>query len=96
MLAAALAYASRGWPVFPVASGGKVPAIKGGRGCNDATTDPATIREWWQRLPGANIGLACGPADLVVVDVDPRHAGDQSLATLVIQTVRIGRGPLAS
>jgi hypothetical protein len=85
MLAAALAYASMGWPVFPVAPGGKVPAIKGGHGCNDATTDPATISEWWRRLPAANVGLACGPAGLVVVDVDPRHGGDESLAALVIK-----------
>lgn len=67
MLAHALEYASRGWPVFPL--GGKRPRTE--HGCKDATTDPSTIEAWWQKFPGANIGIATGrQSGLVVLDVD--------------------------
>src|SRR3954447_22191634 len=68
----ALAYAARGWPVFPLRPGEKVPLIAkaaGGNGCHDATCDEAQIREWWGRRPAANIGLAAGAA-FWVLDVD--------------------------
>lgn len=68
----ALAYAERGWPVFPLRPGEKVPLIakaEGGNGVHDATTDVAQIRAWWEIEPEANIGLACGTAHLVL-DVD--------------------------
>lgn len=65
----ALAAAARGWHVFPVAVADKPPA----RGFTDwetnATTDPTTIRRWWARAP-YNIGIACGPSGLVVIDLD--------------------------
>jgi hypothetical protein len=62
---AALAYAGMGWPVFPLKPGDKVPLIpkaEGGNGVHDATTDPDQIREWWERQPDANIGVAAGVA----------------------------------
>ena len=60
----ALAYAARGWPVFPLRPGEKVPLIAkaaGGNGVHDATTDPDQIRAWWTKHPTANIGLAAVP-----------------------------------
>jgi hypothetical protein len=81
---AALRYAGQlGWPVFPIAHGAKVPAIKGGAGVKDATADADQIRAWGRAYPDANLGIACGkPSGIVVVDVDPRHGGDASIRVL--------------
>jgi hypothetical protein len=44
---------------------------------------PAEIEAWWQRWPGANVGVVTGwVSALVVLDVDPRHDGDRALAAL--------------
>jgi hypothetical protein len=71
----ALAAAARGWYVFPVAVGDKPPA----RGVTNweagATTDPDLIRRWWAHTP-YNIGIACGPSGLVVVDCDKPKVKD--------------------
>jgi hypothetical protein len=50
----------------------------------DATTEEATIRQWWTRWPDANIGIATGAVSgLVVLDIDSRHGGDESLQQLI-------------
>jgi len=101
---AALAYAALGWRVFPlhtvhegVCSCGS-PACTGTkpgkhprttRGCLDATTDEATIHEWWTEWPDANVGIATGRG-LVVVDVDPQHGGDAGLEDCI---ARLGALP---
>jgi hypothetical protein len=54
--------------VFPLSSGSKVPSIKRWEAC--ATTDITQLQEWWSLDPSYNIGIACGPAGLVVVDLD--------------------------
>ena len=78
----ALAYAARGWSVFALAPGQKVPR-KGTKGVKDATRDEETIRRMWAETPNANIGIACGVAsDLLVIDIDPRHDGHNSLKKL--------------
>ncbi|HET9778659.1 MAG TPA: bifunctional DNA primase/polymerase [Propionibacteriaceae bacterium] len=62
-LAAALAYASAGIPVFPLATRSTVPLIpvrNGGHGLQDATTDAHVIRAWWLATPRANIGVRLG------------------------------------
>lgn len=45
-------------------------------GVKDATTDRATIEQWWKRWPDANIGLATG-AGLVILDLDSQVQFDQ-------------------
>ena len=80
MLAAALEYAARGWQVFPAPLGEKKSHIKGANGNGQrwgATTDPALIRAYWAQFPGANIGIACGPASsLLVVECDTPEGHD--------------------
>lgn len=67
-LAAAEAYAARGWPVFPLQSRDKAP-LKGTRGFIDASTDRTKVLEWWQLFPECNVGLATGVA-FDVLDID--------------------------
>jgi Bifunctional DNA primase/polymerase, N-terminal len=50
-------------------------------GVHSATLDPGVIKHWFGYVvPDANLGVAC--ERLVVLDIDPRHDGDQSLAAL--------------
>ena len=49
-------------------------------GLKDATTDRARVTEWWRRYPRCNVGARTDR--LVVLDVDPRHGGYDSLAAL--------------
>jgi hypothetical protein len=67
----ALALAARGWHVFPCAPGGKRPALRG-NWQDLATTSPDRVRAWWARA-AYNIGIACGPSGLVVIDLDIPH-----------------------
>jgi hypothetical protein len=72
LLAAAFGYAERGMHVFPVCVGRKKPPL-----WRDwehrATADPDIIRSVWGRAP-YNVGVACGPSGLVVVDLDTPEA----------------------
>ena len=103
MLSEALGYAEIGLGVFPVA--GVVDgdcACWAGRGCpspgkhpltphgfKDATTDPRRVTAWWRnRWPGANIG-GVPPAGVVVLDVDPRNGGEESLYRLQLDHGRL-------
>jgi len=81
LLKAALAYAHRGIPVFPCEPGGKAPLTY--NGFWDATTDARRIEVWWDRWPYANVGVPTGErSGLLVLDVDPRGGGPESLAAL--------------
>lgn len=73
---AALAAAARGWPVVPLRPHGKVPAFRGWD--DEATLDRDRIRRWWSRAP-YNVGISCGAAGLLVVDLDVPH-GRQAFA----------------
>ncbi|MEU6216697.1 bifunctional DNA primase/polymerase [Streptomyces sp. NPDC047022] len=84
LLAAALTAAERGWPVIPLRPGGKRPAghkeeyCPGTGRCADghktpeqrATTNPELIHAAWAHHP-YNVGIATGPAGLLVIDLDP-------------------------
>lgn len=76
----AIEFALHNWAVFPL--NGKTPAIRGGHGVLDATTDLATvIARWADRYAGCNIGVRV-PEPMMVVDIDPRHGGLDSWAAL--------------
>jgi len=80
---AAALYVGLGWEVFPLAAGSKLPAIKGGHGFKDATDDADQIRQWAKAFPNANIAIATGkPSGIVVVDIDPRNGGADSVSRL--------------
>jgi Bifunctional DNA primase/polymerase, N-terminal/Protein of unknown function (DUF3631) len=102
LLVAALNYARRGWFVFPVHSVrdgactcgktdcrnvAKHPCIKEWQ--HNASKDPDQIKRWWTKWPEANIGIACGPSRLIVLDEDIGHGGAESLVSLERQ-----HGPL--
>ena len=90
LLTAALAAAERGWPVIPLRPGSKVPALHGEHRCpgvgdcasghrtweQRATTDPARIERCWTAGP-FNVGIATGPAGLLVVDLDTLKPTDE-------------------
>lgn len=66
---AAMAYATAGVPVFPVAADVKRPLTK--HGFRDATTDHRQVEEWWSLMPSSNVGIPTGATSgVVVVDVD--------------------------
>jgi Bifunctional DNA primase/polymerase, N-terminal len=72
LLDSALTLARHGMHVFPLQPDSKVPALH--RDWEQrATTDPERIRRCWSQGP-YNIGVACGPSGLLVVDCDtPKH-----------------------
>lgn len=95
-LEAALIYAHRGWPVIPIhsvqdghcscgraacSSIGKHPRTA--HGLKDATVEEAQIQDWWRLWPDANVGIVTGnQSGLVVLDIDPRNGGADSLTDL--------------
>ena len=86
---AALCYAERGLPIFPLWPSTKKPRTS--HGFKDATTDPDRIRRWWQDGPSDNIGLATGDvSDTVVIDADGAE-GEKSLREL---ESKLGRLPV--
>ncbi|MBP2371685.1 bifunctional DNA primase/polymerase [Pseudonocardia parietis] len=83
---AALDAAAAGLFVFPVKPGEKLPAVPrhAARHCRQrgicadghqgweqrATRDRAQIYAWWSGQPRFNVGIACGPSGIVVIDLD--------------------------
>ncbi len=90
----ALKYAALGWPVLPLhsiteratctcgktncTSPGKHPRLM--NGLKGATKDKSILYDWFKKWPMANIGIVTGAeSGVFVVDVDPRHGGNDSL-----------------
>ena len=79
---AAASYLSRGWSVLPVRRGDKRPLVLW-ETLQQHRADAATLAQWFSRWPGANVGVITGEiSNLIVLDVDPKHGGDDSLAEL--------------
>src|SRR5579884_3349621 len=91
-------YAMNRWRVFPLHSirngvctcagpDGKCKRDKPGKHpriddwANAATDDTGQIEAWWTQWPDANIGFLIPPA-CAVLDMDPRHGGQDSVAKL--------------
>jgi hypothetical protein len=75
-LAAAEALTQQGLHCFPCIAT-KRPACL--RGFHDATCDPDRLRALWRRYPGVLTGVSTGEAsNLLVVDIDARHAAAKS------------------
>jgi twinkle protein len=72
----ALRYAELGIPVFPCVRNGKIPAVS--TGFKSATTDVEVIGNW---ASGLNVATPTG-SRWWVLDIDPRHGGDEALDEL--------------
>ena len=72
MLDHALDLAIQGLAVFPLRPGTKVPLVKDWE--SKASTDIEQIMRWWTTTPRANIAIACGPSNLLVIDLDADKA----------------------
>jgi hypothetical protein len=104
---AAVAYAARGWRVFPLhdviggrcscgsdcgADAGKHPRTR--HGWQDGSLDPVRVLNWWIRWPNANIGIVTGEASgIVALDVDLDKGGYQAFLRLLDE---LGRPTLLS
>lgn len=51
-----------------------LPAGRPCHGFHAATTNAARIDAWWSRSPAWGVGIACGGADLIVIDIDAHSA----------------------
>lgn len=113
LLAAAHWYAETyQWAVLPVhgvvagrCGCGKVRCRRPGKhpkaehGYKSASRDPGQIEEWWAKSPIYNVGIATGAVSgIFVLDIDPGHDGDKTLAALerehgrLPDTVRVETG----
>jgi hypothetical protein len=80
----------RGWSVVPIRPAGKQPLVPW-RDYQRKRATPGEVRTWYAHWPHANVGIITGQiSNLVVIDIDPAHHGDDSLADL---TSRYGALP---
>jgi hypothetical protein len=85
----------RGQPTHPASD---CPCLAAGRWCHGvraATTDPARITTWWQHEPRAIPGIAAGPSNLVLVDIDAHgSAYPPHLATGLLPGIDLAAEPI--
>jgi Bifunctional DNA primase/polymerase, N-terminal len=99
LLADAVRAIQRGWWVFPVQPFEKTPhlirpdkpwTLKWGE---RSTNDLATVIKYWTWSPEANVGIACKPSNLFVVDCDmPKR--EYQLAGTRFSSLHDTRGPM--
>ena len=65
----ALILAKCGMKVYPLSAGSKVP-VQGSHGEHDATSDPSTIKEWFNYNPNFNLAINLQASTLAVIDLD--------------------------
>lgn len=96
LASAAIRLASRGYAVVPMytATSGECSCFKGrncpspgkhpstAHGVRDASVKKSQSRRWWRSAPNGNIGIAVGASKLLVLDVDPRNGGAETLVAL--------------
>ncbi|MFE4873846.1 bifunctional DNA primase/polymerase [Streptomyces sp. NPDC056682] len=69
------------------------PCREQGRWCHGfhaATKDVGRIDSWWSAQPRLGVGVSCGPADLVVLDVDA-HSAQVPDRSRLLPGIPIGR-----
>ena len=71
---AAVAYAKRGWYVFPCRAD-KTPHTA--HGVLDSTIDTDQIKTWWETWPNANVAIDTGKSGFMVLDLDPGWSQDE-------------------
>jgi hypothetical protein len=74
-------YFNQNWTVIPLKSKSKNPAIAGWREYAGSTV--SQWGKWMKRFLSANVGITTGtPSKIIVVDVDPRNGGDETMRQL--------------
>ena len=84
----ALEYAGLGYKVLALGENSKIPAghFLQPHGVLDATDNPTLIRQIWDDMPNANIGIATGKASgLTVLDLDSEEAKDEMVKISLVQ-----------
>lgn len=86
----------KAWAIFPCHSinDGKCTCLRAdchspgkhprtANGLLDASNDPVVMEKWWRRWPQANLAVATGKVNgIVVVDIDPAKGGSESLSSV--------------
>ena len=79
---AATKYLARGWSVLPLRPKDKRPILDW-EPLQQARPSAEDVANWFRRWHTANVGIVTGEiSNLIVLDVDPKHGGDASLARL--------------
>jgi RecA/RadA recombinase len=73
-------YIEKGWQVLPLKAKDKKPLVPWKNG---GSTDLSVIAHWFELWTDANIGIVTGKnSGIVVLDVDKKHGGEESLLRL--------------
>lgn len=79
---AALNYLKRGWSVIPLRPQAKHPCIRWLEFRHRRASEEE-VRAWFHHWPNANVAIVTGTVSgLVVLDIDPKHGGQESLSQL--------------